>query len=276
MKFSLYRCIWVLAGGGVVLSGFLATLISWQPEAHVSFLNVGPGDATFITTDEGHRILYDCGDTGSSTVKALYDKIHPLARRIDLMIVSHGDRDHYGGCFEVLEHFEVDKVMINGTRKEEDSLYEEFLHTADQDAELIPGFRGTEIDLGSRSIQVLHPSSQNWGEQRDKDNENSIVLHLQSDRQDIGLLGDASKATEQDIIKEFPDLEWDVFQVAHHGSDTSTSQDLLEGVQPEIGVISVSRNNQYGHPDEAVIQRLKKNEIQIHHTYEQKSLDFMW
>ena len=276
MKFSPQRFIWVLAGGGVVLSGFLGTLISWQPEAEVSFLNVGRGDATFITTEHGHRILYDCGDTGSSTVEALYDQLHPLARRIDVMIVSHSDRDHYGGCFEVLEHFEVDKVMINGTRKEEDSLYEEFLHTAAQDAELIPGFRGTEIDLGSRSIQVLHPSSQNWGEQRDKDNENSIVLHLQSDKQNIGLLGDALASTEQEIIQEFPDMEWNVFQVAHHGSNTSTSQDLLEGVQPEIGIISVSRNNQYGHPHQDVTDRLKENQIEIFRTYEQKSLDFTW
>ena len=249
----------------------------FRPMSVVSFLNVDQGDATLILTDEGHRVLVDCGDIDGPILTRLQEGLGFLARRIDLLVVTHGHRDHYGGCFDVLERYHVGAVMINGVRKEEGGLYESFLaEVASQEIQILPGLAGTEISLGERYLQVLHPTNQYWGEIIQNDNDMSVVIGGFGGETDFLLMGDVYTSGEQEIIQRYPELDVDILKVGHHGSDTSTSQSFLDHVRPETAIISAGEDNRHGHPHDQVLDRLTEAGITIRETKHLTSIDIIW
>lgn len=249
----------------------------FRPIAQVSFLNVDQGDATLIQTDTGQRVLVDCGDIDGPILTRLQEQLGFLARRIDMLIVTHGHRDHYGGCFDVLERYQVGAVMINGVRKEEGSLYEGFLAAVtEREIQILPGLAGTEIDLGQQRLEILHPTNQHWGDEISNDNEFSIVVAGFGDENTFVLMGDAYTSNEHEIMRRYPELRADILKVGHHGSDTSTSQEWLNHIQPDIAIISAGQNNRHGHPHTEVIERLHSQKIIIKETKHLTNIDILW
>ena len=174
-------------------------------------------------------------------------------RRIDLIVLTHPQADHFGGLAAVLGEYEVGSVMTNGVAPDSDA-YGEWRSALDEAnvAQLIAS-RGQSIDLGDgAALTVIGPVAIDG----DEINDTSIVLRLTHGDTSFLLTGDITADAEQDLLRAGTDLESDVLKVAHHGSRTSTSPAFLARTAPTIDVISVGATNSFGHPTADVLDRL--------------------
>jgi competence protein ComEC len=233
----------------------------------ISFFNIGQGDASLITSKRGDRIIIDCGPS-SKIIDQLETKLSFWSRHIDMLIITHGDRDHYGGCEDIIERFQVNKVMINGVFDSKNKSYQELLELIkSKNIQILPAIQNTYINLGSSiELQLLNPATNLWGQDIRDDNTESIVILLRSKNQNILLTGDADEKTEAKILKEYPQLDIDILKAGHHGSKTSSSEQFLDAITPKQVIISAGANNSYNHPHPEIINRLNKRNIKIQET----------
>jgi competence protein ComEC len=233
----------------------------------ISFFNIGQGDASLITSKRGDRIIIDCGPS-SKIIDQLETKLSFWSRHIDMLIITHGDRDHYGGCKDIIERFQVNKVMINGVFDSKNKSYQELLELIkSKNIQILPAIQNTYINLGSSiELQLLNPQTNLWGQDIRDDNTESIVILLRSKNQNILLTGDADEKTEAKILKEYPQLDIDILKAGHHGSKTSSSEQFLDAITPKQVIISAGANNSYNHPHPEIINRLNKRNIKIQET----------
>lgn len=236
----------------------------YNPIDQVSFLNIGQGDASLIRSKRGDRILIDCGPN-DTVIDQIQSKIGFWARHIDLLIITHGDTDHFGGCSDIIEHYTVSKVMINGVFDSKNEKYNQLLQQIkEKNIQILPAIANTYISLGdSIELQLLHPQTNLWGEDIRDDNTESIVLLLKSKDIKVLFMGDADEIAEQKIIEQYPHLDIDILKAGHHGSKTSTSDILLDAITPKQVIISAGIDNRYSHPHPDVINKLKDRSIEI-------------
>jgi competence protein ComEC len=172
------------------------------------------------------------------------------------MVITHGDPDHLGGALDVLADFAPGRVWMGvpvpNHRPTQD------LHDAAARLRVPVGLRRTgEIETdGEVSIRVLHPPPPDW-ERRRVRNDDSLVLEILY--RDVALLltGDISSDIERQILPHLTRGPIRILKVAHHGSRTSSSQELLSEWRPQIALISAGRGNTFGHPATEVLQRLE-------------------
>ena len=217
------------------------------------FLDVGQGDSSVILFKD-KVILIDAGevDQGDRVVSDL-EKLG--VTRIDLLVATHPHSDHIGGMQKVLAHFPVGKVLDSGIPTTS-SLYEYFLKTVDEkNIPYVVAEQGETIDLDPfLRILVLSPPKEHIG---DDLNTNSIVLRISYGTVNLLYTGDATTAAEDAMEKTGYPLDAQVIKVGHHGSSGSSSAAFLSRVDPEVAVISVGADNDYGHPHEETLERLK-------------------
>jgi len=244
--------------------------IEKKKDLFVYYLDVGQGDSAFIDTPNGIQVLIDAG-RGEKVIKEL-EKIIPFwDRYIDILILSHGDLDHIGGFFEVLEKYEVGEIIRAQTSI--DSEYEEEL--LNKARELRIEIR--ELGVGDKIIldqtnriyfEIYWPPKENLPDE----NENSLVLELIHGENEFLFTGDSTIETELKIIDRFPEkINTDILKVGHHGSKTSTSEIFLENTSPEFSILSYGENS-YGHPHEEVLQRLNQSGGEILKTKERATI----
>lgn len=248
----------------VFIYGYREYNLISQPVNQISFLNIGQGDSSLITSKRGDRIIVDCGPN-SNIIDQLESKLGFWARSIDMIIITHGDKDHYGGCRDVIEKYEVSKVMINGVFDSKNLDYQALLEfIQEQGIQILPSIINTYITLGDNiELHLLNPQSNLWGEDIKDDNSESIVMLLKSANTSILLTGDADESTELNILQQYPQLDVDVLKAGHHGSKTSTSEKLLDAITPKQVIISAGDNNSYKHPHPDVINQIKIRKIEI-------------
>lgn len=233
-------------------------------ELEISFLNVGQGDAIFITTPNGNQILID-GGPDSSVLREL-GKVMPFYdRSIDVVLATHSDADHIGGLPLVFKRFEIDAYIDNGaggTTATFDALTESVRL---EESNVISAFSGERVWLDEEVyLDIFYP---NEGEIRNESNENSIVAKLVYRNFSVMLTGDSPIAIEKYLSAKYSNnLEANVLKIGHHGSKTSTSLYFLNSVKPELAIISAGKNNKYGHPHESVLSLLKDRSIEIKNT----------
>lgn len=233
----------------------------------ISFLNIGQGDASLIISKRGHTILIDCGPN-SKVVDQVESKLGFWTKKIDILIITHGDRDHYGGCRDIIERFKISKVMINGIFDSKNKSYTELLDfIKSQNIQILPTINNTYITVSdSIELQLLNPQTNLWGQDIRDDNPESIVIALKSANNSILLTGDADDTTESEILAQYPQLDIEVLKAGHHGSKTSTSDKFLDAITPKQVIISAGVNNSYNHPHPDIINKLKKRNIEIQET----------
>jgi beta-lactamase superfamily II metal-dependent hydrolase len=216
------------------------------------FLDVGQGDSSVILfkdkvilidageADQGDRVVSDLQKLGVST--------------IDLLVATHPHSDHIGGMQKVLAHFTVKKVLDSGMPATS-PLYEHFLETVDEkNIPYVVAEQGQTIDLDpSLRILVLSPPKERIG---DDLNTNSIVLRISYGTTNLLYTGDATTVAEEVMVKNGYPLDADVLKVGHHGSSGSSSAAFLSRVNPELAIISVGTDNEYGHPHQETLDRL--------------------
>ena len=231
----------------------------------VTVLDVGQGDAIFIESPTGLQVLVDAGPPKS--ILAELPKFMPFwDRSIDIAIVSHPDLDHIGGFEDVLRMYKVGMIFEPGTIGSSSAYKNIRQEIETKNIPNILARAGTKIDIGAGAyLEFLYP----MGSVFDHDpNEASVVLRLVYGETSMLLTGDSTIATEKKLLSAYgPDiLDVDFLKVGHHGSDTSTSEALLDVATPEYSMISVGRNNKYDHPHPRVLSVLEEADSHVFRT----------
>lgn len=247
-----------------VLPLLIAAILVWSAvltlpddRLHVSFLDVGQGDAILVQTPNGQNILIDGGPDPQRLMLALSDKLPFWDRTIDLVVCTQPQADHITGLVEVLRRYRTKQVLDPGVPYDS-SVYREWLRLIEEKGiERTLARAGQEIDLGGGiKIQVFNPPREFYhGTSCDVDN-NGIVLRLTWNNISFLLTADIREEAELELIMQRVDLKSTVLKAAHHGSMTSTTQQFLAAVAPEVVVISVGADNRFGHPSPVVVSRL--------------------
>lgn len=225
----------------------------------VVMLDVGQGDAFFIESPEGTQILID-GGRGRVVLREL-SKVMPFwDRTLDVVVATHPDADHIGGLVYVLEGFRVSHVLQTSIENDTPVFraYSEALEN--ENSTRIPSSRGTTITLDD-SVVVTVLSEEVVA--ASDTNDASIILRIDYGDTSFLFTGDATKETEKKLLQFHSMLDVDVLKVGHHGSDTSTSTEFISATSPEFALISVGKENSYGHPTDEVLDRLTSADVRI-------------
>ncbi len=268
----------VLIGTAVILS--LLVFFAWRslPDGrlHVVFLDVGQGDAIFVETPSGRQMLVDGGPDGAVLLSQLGRHMPFWDRTLDVVVLTHPDSDHITGLLPVLERYRVDVVIFRPVEADCPNLinsgeYDYWLQLLDMEgAEVHHGEAGLQLALDEGlDMAVLHPGA----ELLEGTNDNSIVARLSYGAVSVLLTGDIEAKVEQRLVRDGTPLASTVLKAAHHGSCTSTTPEFLDAVAPEIVVISVGADNRFGHPCEAVIERLE--EVTLYRTDEDGAVEIV-
>jgi len=244
---------------------------------HVSFLDVGEGDAILIQTPAHQDILVDGGPSPQAIGLELGEKLPFWDRTIDLVILTHPHTDHLIGLVEVLQRYKVKQVLYPDLDYDS-PLYDEWLSLIkEKDIKYTIAQAGQQIDLGEGvAIKVLNPQEPLLSDTQSDTDNNGAVLRLSMGDISFLLTADIFWEAEFELIARRANLRSTVLKVAHHGSDTSTSQEFLAVVNAQVAVISAGVDNPHGHPSPEVIERLTDvvDREQIYLTSERGTIEF--
>lgn len=226
----------------------------------VHYIDVGQADCMLLIAGET-TILIDGGNTDTALDVLSYLQRHGV-EELDLMVNTHPHGDHLGGLPTVLA--EIPTETIWSTTKEYDSYtFDRFCYFADQQDTLIQvPAPGTTYKEGALSVTVLGPLGSNYSDL----NDTSLVLMVEFGQRKFLFTGDMEAYAERELVHANVDLEADVLKVGHHGSYSSTSQIFLNAVDPEYSIISCGRDNEYGHPHDAPVNRLNQADVTLFRT----------
>ena len=251
-----------------------------KPEAKallkIHFLDVGQGACALIESD-GHYMLIDGGGRDSSSFTVSY-----LAQlgieKFDYMVATHFDEDHIAGLIGVFNKFAVETIL-EPSYETDTSIYKSFKEAEkNSKAKVIIPEPGEEYTLGDAKFTVLAPkkpekdTDQETAAEGLKENNQSICILLKNGDNKVLFTGDAEQEEEQYLVDSGRDIRADVYLVGHHGSGSSTSELLLDAVQPEYAVISCGTGNDYGHPVQEVLDRLWDKDVSVFRTDEQGNI----
>ncbi len=245
---------------------------------HVTFLDVGQGDSILIQTPNGQDILIDGGPDLQKINLELSEKLPFWDRTIDLVVCTQPQADHVTGLIEVLQRYKVKQVLEPGVCYNS-SIYQEWLNVVeDKGIEYNIARVGQEIDLGSGiELKVLNPPEGLFEETSHDVDNNGVVLKLTWGKVSFLFTADIREEAEFDFIGERANLKSTVLKVAHHGSSTSTCQQFLAAVDPEVAVICVGADNPFGHPSPQVMHRLidRLGKDNVYRTDEDGTIEFI-
>ena len=233
----------------------------------IIFCDVGQGDAILVITPGGKQILVD-GGPGSKAVDCLSQNMPFWDREIEFLVNTHPQQDHLEGLVAVLARYKVDMIATTQV-KHETQLFGAWQQAVKTEAARIYIPRaGDELILDSNrgstpKIKILWPSAASlskWQAEPPKDlNETSIVMRIDYGLVCAYLTGDIPK----EILEGIVDKPCQILKVAHHGSKTGTSDQVLDKIKPQIAVIQAGKKNRFGHPHKEVVDLLESHHIQI-------------
>ena len=218
----------------------------------VRFVDVGQGDCEIVQFPDGRNIIIDGGtnETSSELVNAI--KSYGI-KRFDYVVATHPHEDHIGGLDDVIKSFEIGNVYLPDTSSSSMSFKNLVESISQSGAKVNRAYAGvTMIDETDIRAEFLAPVSNYY----EDENNYSSVLKLTYKGFSFLFTGDAETISEYDMIENGAYLKSDVLKVGHHGSTTSTSNQFLRAVNPAVAVISVGRDNSYGHPHREILERL--------------------
>ena len=234
----------------------------FDDSAYIYFFDVGQGDASLVITPYRKEVILI--DTGGKNDFGKYNNSYNVSesiitflkaqgiRKIDFMILTHGDYDHMGDSNYVINNITVKKVIFNCGKynrlelnlidilEKKDILYDSCIK---------------ELSINDNKLLFLN------NDKYDNENDNSSVIYIKFDSYKFLFTGDASVLVEKNIVEKYKICDIDVLKVGHHGSKTSSSKEFISCVKPNYSIISVGKNNRYGHPNDEVLNNLKDSVI---------------
>lgn len=250
---------------------FLGTIFLWQEVAKFSshnlrvyFFDVGQGDGAYIRTPENQDILID-GGPSSAILTRLGEKMPFFDRKIELIILSHPQADHLSGIVDVLNRYQVDKIIWTKATCETGACQEFREKIAAKNVAEEKAVVGDKINFGSINIKFLYPFADMEGKKLKDLNYSTIVAQIFYSNNSFLFTGDISQDIEKQLLNTKIVQRADVLKVAHHGSKYSSSPVFLKSIQPEYAIISIGENS-YGHPASQTLQNLESAGAKIFRT----------
>ncbi len=266
--------LWVGGAGVATLLVWLAVLALPDGRLHVTFLDVGQGDAILVTGPDGRQMLIDGGPSATTLNWRLGQKMPFWDRTLELVVNTHPDSDHLGGLVSLLDRYRVEQALVSDLAVSS-QLYREWEKELGE-AGLRPvlGQTGQHLDLGGGVVAtVLNPGPACAG--IDNPNDHSVVLHLQFGQISFLLPGDIEAPVERTLVASGLPLAATVLKSPHHGSQTSSTEAFLEAVEPQVVVISVGKENDFGHPSPEVIERYAAYGLPVLRTDERGTIEII-
>ncbi len=214
-----------------------------------------PGESFFIQLPHGHNILIDGGENTSVTEK-ISKKLPFWEKHIDVIIISHPDKDHIEGVFTAMKQYTIGTIFLSGVHHNSNLTSRFQKITQEKNIKLI--FTHSKIDFRIHDFvfDIVFPKTSNMGKIFQKVNNSSLVVRMYNKNNSILFTGDIEKKTENTILSTPAKLKSDILKVAHHGSHSSTTLAFLKAVSPKKALISAHHDNVFGHPSENILKRL--------------------
>ncbi|WAM30728.1 ComEC/Rec2 family competence protein [Caldicellulosiruptor naganoensis] len=221
------------------------------------FLDVGQGDCILIKTPENRFILVDSGpNTAENEVLKIFDILN--IRTFEVVIATHPHEDHIGNMDKIISEFDV-KKFYTIDKATNTQAFENMLKALDKKDLRINIVRPYDrISINNVLLTFLSPLK----DYEDLNN-SSAVVKLEFAKRRVLLTADISKDVEYDILKANEDVRADILKVSHHGSYAATSNGFLNKVKPELAIISVGKDNPYGHPHRSTLKRLRNHHVKV-------------
>ena len=228
----------------------------------ITYIDVGQGDSIFIKfpndksnilIDTGGKVTYGNLKNNYSVGKNIVDYLKSMGiRKLDYLIITHGDFDHMGDSLYLIDKFKVENVIFNCG--EFNALEKELIKKLNK-KKVNYCFCIKELSIGKYKLDFLNTKVY------DNENDNSNVIYTEFNGYKFMFMGDAGIEKEKDILDKYNLANIDVLKVGHHGSKTSSSKEFINEINPKYGVISVGKNNRYGHPNKEVLNNLDNSKI---------------
>jgi len=221
------------------------------------FFDVGQGDGMLIDTPQHQQILIDGGP--SEVILSRLSRALPLNdKEIDLLIITHNHSDHLTGVNAVLQHYQVDQIWLSGAVHTTDTFRQTLKLISDRHISTKTVKAGERIAFGDLSGIVTHPLEDLTGQAPEDQNTASIVSYWQYGQISWLLTGDLPAAQEGKLLQKGLVKRATILKVAHQGSKNSSTEEFLRAVRPEVSVIFAGKDNQFGHPHQVVLDRLRQ------------------
>lgn len=228
----------------------------------VHFIDVGQADSILINTGSA-AMLIDAGNNADAGDVVNYIKEQGI-KTLDYIIGTHPHEDHIGGMDVVVNSFDIGKVILPKVQSNTKT-FEDLLNAiSNKGLKITSPVPGTKYSLGEAEFIILAPNGSDY----EDINNYSVVVKLQFGNTSFLLMGDAGVQSEGEMLSKGFDLKADLLKVGHHGSHYSTSIDFLKAVSPQFAVISVGKDNPYGHPAPETIKKISDAGIQLYRTDE--------
>ncbi len=226
---------------------------------HLIACDVGQGDATLVIYGTS-QILID-GGPNNKVLDCLGKHLPFWDREIEVVILTHPDSDHYTGLIEVIKRYKIDNFLSNGLSASTESYEVLKKGVGGGSVKTYTAKKGTGIRVGKMYLDIVSPEE---ARKEAESNDNSLVIDLKFGNFEAILPGDAPKEILNTILVNSP---LDYLKPSHHGSKTGTDAFTLDSFMPKLAIISVGKNN-YGHPDEGIINLLRERKIKTLRTDE--------
>ncbi len=234
----------------------------------LSMINIGQGDAIILTLKNNKNILIDCGNikhyvkddwTKKNNISSTaQDIIIPYLEamgihKIDYAIITHGDEDHIGALKEVIEYIKVDNVILNKGKINNNE--QELITKLKKEKIPYYFFSHNRLKINNYTLTFLNDIDEN------NENEDSLVIYTIINNYKILLMGDAGYETEEYLMHTYNIHDVDILKVGHHGSKYSSSKNFITNINPSVALISVGKDNKFGHPNDEALINLKNSKI---------------
>lgn len=253
---------WWWLGGGVLGLGLILIFKPVDDRVKVVICDVGQGEAVLVTSG-GFQLLIDTGPPTNGVLRCLGNNLAWTDKLIEAVVISHADADHSGGLAGIMDHYRIGN-LYSATRLEGVNEQISYTYNLRQNDHI----RYEKIDYEILSPAILEGNT----------NIDSVVGMISYEDKKMLVMGDVPAEIEQRLV--WRDIlnrdKGTLLVVSHHGSGEATSEELLETIRPEEAIISVGKNNKFGHPAKVVLERLESRGIRVRRTDQEGDIIYRW